>query len=864
MEQQQQQHSAGGAALGLLPQVQPESGQQQQQQQQQQRQQEQQAPPPLLQPGVTHVPAAERNAVRDAVLAVLRLRTNGIVDHTFRRVAEELKQNAALRAEVTAMLRREGLLDEGKAYSKREADAAAACFVRKHDSAHAPALRARLGALSSTRRCCRPQRPADREARRPGASRSRAARRTRRASRQRGGMEDSDVSLPRATLTKMVKEVLPPDMRCAADCMDMLMDCCTEFIQLLSSEANDLATSESKSTITPEHVVRALGQLGFEDWAADVRRHHEQFKADAKQAPKLANRKTKAELEGMTEDEQLELQRRLFAEARARSMNVDAMAEASVAAAYGSGALSAQPSFDAGAAGGMPPPAPPGRAGMEQHTAAGAAPGQQPPQRGDDEQAPALRVLEFFCGIGGLHAAVRAALPGAAVVEAFDVSPPAREVYALNFGRAPCKLDLEVITPAQLDSYGADLWCLSPPCQPHTRQGLRQGSADARSRALHNLLDALPAMAAPPRWVLLENVVGFESSDTHAHLAAVLRGLGMHLQSFVLSPSQYGLPYTRPRFFTLASRAPFAVELPPHAQPCQCTPALLLQLRDAGAGAGAIADAAARHLGTHVPRVQTVGECLWGWRPDQRQQDGQAAPPDGEHARHVFVPPAHLAKHAGVLRVATAASCNLNCFTKSYGAYARGTGALLASVDPVGADPRWRHQRLACGRGCLIFTPSWAAGGGRDDGNGGGRDDGGSGGSGDSGSGGGSGDSGSGGGSGGGDSGSEGGCDGADCGAATGGGPGAAAPVVMVRPGEPFIPVAERQDTSDAVLAELGPAWAGLGVRHFTPLEIARLHSFPPGFAFPPGMPRRAAYALLGNSLSVAVVADLLSYLVHG
>jgi hypothetical protein len=30
-----------------------------------------------------------------------------------------------------------------------------------------------------------------------------------------------------ATLTKMVKELLPQDMRCAADCMDMLMDCCT-------------------------------------------------------------------------------------------------------------------------------------------------------------------------------------------------------------------------------------------------------------------------------------------------------------------------------------------------------------------------------------------------------------------------------------------------------------------------------------------------------------------------------------------------------------------------------------------------------------------------------------------------------------
>lgn len=56
----------------------------------------------------------------------------------------------------------------------------------------------------------------------------------------------------------------------------------TEFVQLLSSEANELATADNKSTITPEHVVRALQQLGFSDWADDVRAHNEHFKAEAK------------------------------------------------------------------------------------------------------------------------------------------------------------------------------------------------------------------------------------------------------------------------------------------------------------------------------------------------------------------------------------------------------------------------------------------------------------------------------------------------------------------------------------------------------------------------------------------------------
>jgi len=38
----------------------------------------------------------------------------------------------------------------------------------------------------------------------------------------------------------------------------------TEFIQLLSSEANEIATKEKKNTIQPEHVMSALKELGFE------------------------------------------------------------------------------------------------------------------------------------------------------------------------------------------------------------------------------------------------------------------------------------------------------------------------------------------------------------------------------------------------------------------------------------------------------------------------------------------------------------------------------------------------------------------------------------------------------------------------
>jgi len=52
-----------------------------------------------------------------------------------------------------------------------------------------------------------------------------------------------------------------------------------------------------------------------------------------------------------------------------------------------------------------------------------------------------------------------------------------------------------------------------------------------------------------------------------------------------------------------------------------------------------------------------------------------------------------------------------------------------------------------------------------------------------------------------------------------------------------------------------------LGLRFFTPREVANFHSFPSSFCFPDHISLRQQYAMLGNSLSVAVVGPLLHYL---
>lgn len=60
------------------------------------------------------------------------------------------------------------------------------------------------------------------------------------------------------------------------------MECCVEFITLISSEANEISEKEAKKTIACEHVEKALRELGFADYVPDIlavaEDHKEQLK----------------------------------------------------------------------------------------------------------------------------------------------------------------------------------------------------------------------------------------------------------------------------------------------------------------------------------------------------------------------------------------------------------------------------------------------------------------------------------------------------------------------------------------------------------------------------------------------------------
>ncbi|TGZ82885.1 putative CBF/NF-Y family transcription factor [Ascodesmis nigricans] len=126
---------------------------------------------------------------------------------------------------------------------------------------------------------------------------------------------NDDLSLPKATVQKIIQEILSSDISFAKDARDLLIDCCVEFITLISSEANDIAEREAKKTIASEHVVKALKDLGFEEYIEQILEVAQEHKEHLKSREK---KQTKLEQSGLSQEELLRQQEELFGSARAK------------------------------------------------------------------------------------------------------------------------------------------------------------------------------------------------------------------------------------------------------------------------------------------------------------------------------------------------------------------------------------------------------------------------------------------------------------------------------------------------------------------------------------------------------------------
>ena len=168
---------------------------------------------------------------------------------------------------------------------------------------------------------------------------------------------------------------------------------------------------------------------------------------------------------------------------------------------------------------------------------------------GDD-----ARLVELYSGMGASRLAIEPLLKLKGVV-AVDNSDAANAVYEDYFGEAPRRGNIEHLDLDALFSCDVDhVLTMSPPCQPYTRRGKGLASEDPRAQSFLRVIDTIPRMEHPPRWIFVENVVGFQISNTRERLLQALRNGGYAFEEFIVSPTALGIPYTRARYYLIATR----------------------------------------------------------------------------------------------------------------------------------------------------------------------------------------------------------------------------------------------------------------------------------------------------------------------
>lgn len=135
--------------------------------------------------------------------------------------------------------------------------------------------------------------------------------------------EDSeDLALPRQTVAKLVQELMPDGFLCPKDTRDLLVACCTEFVHLITSEANEVCEKAGKKTISPDHLMEALRNLGFAEYCQEMEQALQEQQEAAKQRLERSKRSNPVVNSAVSEDELAKQQAELFEQARLKYLNM--------------------------------------------------------------------------------------------------------------------------------------------------------------------------------------------------------------------------------------------------------------------------------------------------------------------------------------------------------------------------------------------------------------------------------------------------------------------------------------------------------------------------------------------------------------
>uniref|UniRef100_A0A7N6FBF0 tRNA (cytosine(38)-C(5))-methyltransferase n=1 Tax=Anabas testudineus TaxID=64144 RepID=A0A7N6FBF0_ANATE len=290
-----------------------------------------------------------------------------------------------------------------------------------------------------------------------------------------------------------------------------------------------------------------------------------------------------------------------------------------------------------------------------------------------------LRVVELYSGIGGMHSALKESGIPAQVVAAIDINTTANQIYKHNFPDTPLwNKTIEGISLDDFNKLSFDMILMSPPCQPFTRIGLQGDIRDSRTKSFLYILDLLPRLCKLPRFILLENVKGFESSSARELLVKTLKECGYTFKEVMVSPTSVGIPNSRLRYFMIAKISPedFSSQ---KVRLADSQPKLTFRANISPEPTVTISFIKKHdhflyklETGTELQRkmkqnsVQSV-----------RMVQDFLEPQMEVNLEHYLLPPKTLLRYALILDIVQPTCRRSTCFTKGYGRYVEGTGSVL-------------------------------------------------------------------------------------------------------------------------------------------------------------------------------------------
>ncbi|XP_058728516.1 nuclear transcription factor Y subunit B-1-like isoform X1 [Vicia villosa] len=88
---------------------------------------------------------------------------------------------------------------------------------------------------------------------------------------------DEEIHMPIKNVTKIMQQAIPPDGIISKDAKESTQLCVTEFMNIVTNEANERCKAESRKIIRGEDLIWAMDKLGFEDYVGPLLLFHKKY-----------------------------------------------------------------------------------------------------------------------------------------------------------------------------------------------------------------------------------------------------------------------------------------------------------------------------------------------------------------------------------------------------------------------------------------------------------------------------------------------------------------------------------------------------------------------------------------------------------